>query len=302
MLSAAAGWGGESGRPHLGRAFSVCRARDGRLEFLLEAIGPGTERLGRARGGRRTVAGRPARHRVRAARRRAAGRCSWAAASAIAPLVIWEEALREHADPARCSGFRNGSYAEAARLLPRRRRGRHRRRHRSGRHHGLVTDLLEQRAGRLGDDVYACGPPPMLEAVRRICVARGVEAQLALEAGMACGFGACFGCVVRDPHRLPAAVRGRAGGDGRGAGGGLALNAGVTAPPAGGPRVDLAGARARPSGPERLRARSTRSRPCGPSGTSSASASPSRPSSRRRSRSLPGAATPRRACGRPRPG
>ena len=36
----------------------------------------------------------------------------------------------------------------------------------------------------------------MLEAVRRICVARGVEAQLALEAGMACGFGACFGCVV----------------------------------------------------------------------------------------------------------
>ena len=39
------GWGGESGRPHLGRAFSVCRTRDGRLEFLLEAIGPGTERL-----------------------------------------------------------------------------------------------------------------------------------------------------------------------------------------------------------------------------------------------------------------
>jgi NAD(P)H-flavin reductase len=37
----------------------------------------------------------------------------------------------------------------------------------------------------------------MLEAVRRICVARGIEAQLALEAGMACGFGACFGCVVR---------------------------------------------------------------------------------------------------------
>ena len=37
----------------------------------------------------------------------------------------------------------------------------------------------------------------MLEAVRRICVARGRRAQLALEAAMACGFGACFGCVVR---------------------------------------------------------------------------------------------------------
>ena len=44
--------------------------------------------------------------------------------------------------------------------------------------------------------VYACGPPPMLEAVRALCEERGVPAQLALESGMACGFGACFGCVV----------------------------------------------------------------------------------------------------------
>jgi NAD(P)H-flavin reductase len=36
----------------------------------------------------------------------------------------------------------------------------------------------------------------MLEAVRALAVARDVPAQLALESGMACGFGACFGCVV----------------------------------------------------------------------------------------------------------
>ena len=36
----------------------------------------------------------------------------------------------------------------------------------------------------------------MLEAVRAICADCGVPAQLALESGMACGFGACFGCVV----------------------------------------------------------------------------------------------------------
>jgi dihydroorotate dehydrogenase electron transfer subunit len=36
----------------------------------------------------------------------------------------------------------------------------------------------------------------MLEAARTICADRGVPAQLALESGMACGFGACFGCVV----------------------------------------------------------------------------------------------------------
>ena len=36
----------------------------------------------------------------------------------------------------------------------------------------------------------------MLEAVRALAERRGVPAQLALESGMACGFGACFGCVV----------------------------------------------------------------------------------------------------------
>ena len=64
-------------------------------------------------------------------------------------------------------------------------------------HHGLVTELLEPELD--ADDrveVYACGPPPMLEAVRRICAEHEVPAQLALESGMACGFGACFGCVV----------------------------------------------------------------------------------------------------------
>ena len=52
-----------------------------------------------------------------------------------------------------------------------------------------------------GDDaasaaVYACGPPAMLEAVRAMCAERGVACELAMEAPMACGFGACFGCAV----------------------------------------------------------------------------------------------------------
>jgi NAD(P)H-flavin reductase len=64
-------------------------------------------------------------------------------------------------------------------------------------HHGLVTELL---SAELDADahahVYACGPPAMLEAVRALTAERDVPAQLALESGMACGFGACFGCVV----------------------------------------------------------------------------------------------------------
>ena len=61
----------------------------------------------------------------------------------------------------------------------------------------FVTELLRE---ELDADpsacVFACGPPPMLEAVRALCAEREVPAQLALESGMACGFGACFGCVV----------------------------------------------------------------------------------------------------------
>jgi len=61
-------------------------------------------------------------------------------------------------------------------------------------HSGLVTELLEEQLE--GATVYACGPPPMLEAVRELCAERSPPAQLALEMGMACGYGACFGCAV----------------------------------------------------------------------------------------------------------
>jgi len=51
----------------------------------------------------------------------------------------------------------------------------------------LVTDC-----DVLGFDVLACGPEPMLQALAALCPG----AQLAWEAPMACGFGACYGCAV----------------------------------------------------------------------------------------------------------
>jgi dihydroorotate dehydrogenase electron transfer subunit len=51
----------------------------------------------------------------------------------------------------------------------------------------FVTDVLAP-----DRDVLACGPEPMLEAVRSLVP----DAQLAWEAPMACGYGACYGCVV----------------------------------------------------------------------------------------------------------
>lgn len=64
-------------------------------------------------------------------------------------------------------------------------------------HRGLVTDLVEDYLG-WADAVYACGPRPMflslLEIVRRAHIQKSV--QVSLEENMACGVGACFGCVV----------------------------------------------------------------------------------------------------------
>jgi dihydroorotate dehydrogenase electron transfer subunit len=65
-------------------------------------------------------------------------------------------------------------------------------------HHGLVTHLL---AGRLqGADrpaeLVVCGPPPMLAAVARLARQAGIRCLVSLENHMACGFGACFSCVV----------------------------------------------------------------------------------------------------------
>jgi dihydroorotate dehydrogenase electron transfer subunit len=56
-----------------------------------------------------------------------------------------------------------------------------------------VTELLPEEP----HDVLACGPEPMLAALRAL----DPKAQLAWEAPMACGYGACWGCVVEDGGR-----------------------------------------------------------------------------------------------------
>jgi dihydroorotate dehydrogenase electron transfer subunit len=198
MLAAAEGWGGGGDeRPYLPRAFSYARARradgEAELSFLLEAIGPGTERLGALRpveglalvgplgvGFRPPPAGRERTLLV-------------GGGIGVAPLLCLSD---EHPAATVLLGFRSAAHAEAARLFPDETEvvtddgsvGRH----------ALVTELLREQFEQGDSDaaVYACGPPPMLEAVRLLCAAHGVPAQLAMESGMACGFGACFGCVV----------------------------------------------------------------------------------------------------------
>jgi dihydroorotate dehydrogenase electron transfer subunit len=203
MLAAAEKWGGrEDERPFLPRAFSVLRARERgaggvRLEFMLEAVGPGTARLAElAPGDGLHVTGPlgigfPDPDWTAPTRR--ALLCGGGVGTA--PLAIWQDELLARGEPAPALlGFRDAAHAPGAELLQNPRiatdDGSHG-------HHGLVVELL---AAELDQDdhvvVYACGPPPMLEAVRAICEQRDVPNRLALESGMACGFGACFGCVV----------------------------------------------------------------------------------------------------------
>ncbi|MFH5804910.1 dihydroorotate dehydrogenase electron transfer subunit [Alienimonas sp. DA493] len=65
--------------------------------------------------------------------------------------------------------------------------------------HGFVTELLAERlAGeRKPARVLTCGPEPMMKAVAKLCAAAGVPCWASLESPMACGFGACFSCVVK---------------------------------------------------------------------------------------------------------
>jgi dihydroorotate dehydrogenase electron transfer subunit len=99
----------------------------------------------------------------------------------VAPLPYLSAVLDA---PPTVIGFRSAWHAEAAALLP----------------HAevLIEPVYVTEAMPRGYDVLACGPEPMLEAVRDIAP----KAQLAWEAPMACGYGACYGCVVEIAGRL----------------------------------------------------------------------------------------------------
>jgi dihydroorotate dehydrogenase electron transfer subunit len=61
---------------------------------------------------------------------------------------------------------------------------------------GLVTEVLQQHLAT-GMRIFACGPGPMLKAVALLAQERGVPCQVSMEAYMACGVGACLGCVMK---------------------------------------------------------------------------------------------------------
>jgi len=62
---------------------------------------------------------------------------------------------------------------------------------------GLATDGLEAYLQtQVADQIYACGPVPMLDKVTEIAKKFRIPCQLSLESHMACGMGACLGCAM----------------------------------------------------------------------------------------------------------
>jgi len=64
---------------------------------------------------------------------------------------------------------------------------------------GVVTGLIKRKLenGSQPETMFTCGPSPMMKAVAEIAVDRGISCYASLESQMACGFGACLGCVTK---------------------------------------------------------------------------------------------------------
>jgi dihydroorotate dehydrogenase electron transfer subunit len=164
----------EAPRRLLPRPMSLCTAPPGELGFLLDAIGPGTTAICEAEPGETLHVFGPLGngYRLGVDRPLLVG-----GGIGIAPLPYLSETLGR---PPALLGFRSDAHAEAGALVPNAE---------VVVEPTFVTELLEE---RLDNDVLACGPEPMLEAVRALAPG----AQLAWEAPMACGYGACYGCSV----------------------------------------------------------------------------------------------------------
>ena len=65
---------------------------------------------------------------------------------------------------------------------------------------GNVMDVIREKNLKC-DVIFACGPMPMLRAIKKYAEENGVAAYISLEERMACGVGACLGCVCKTTHK-----------------------------------------------------------------------------------------------------
>lgn len=61
---------------------------------------------------------------------------------------------------------------------------------------GNVMNAIQEHK-LMAEVIYSCGPKPMLRAVKEFGIENGIETQISMEERMACGIGACLGCVCQ---------------------------------------------------------------------------------------------------------
>jgi dihydroorotate dehydrogenase electron transfer subunit len=162
----------------LPRPMSLCLATRSELGFLMDPVGPGTRALTAVGRGDRIHLLGPLGNgfRLEVERPLLVG-----GGIGIAPFPYLSERLGR---PPAVLGFRTKAHAEAAALVPNA--------------EVVIEPRLVTEAIRPEHDILACGPEPMLRAIAALAPA----AQLAWEAPMACGYGACYGCAVEIDGRL----------------------------------------------------------------------------------------------------
>ena len=163
----------------LPRPMSLCLGPPGELAFLIDPIGTGTRAICALQPGERLHIFGPLGNGFDLA---VAKPLLVGGGIGIAPLPYLSAAL---GGPPAILGFRSAHHAEAASLVPNAK---------------VVIEPTYVTAALPADpgDVLACGPEPMLDALRALVP----TAQLAWEAPMACGYGACYGCVVEQDGHL----------------------------------------------------------------------------------------------------
>jgi len=165
---------------YLPRPISAAWADDDELAFLLDIRGPGTRALAAA--GTVDVLGPLGR-----GFELAPGPALLVGGGIGAAILPW--LVRTLPDARVLLGFRSEAHAVCAGLV-----------HPQATvvvEPGLVTEPLGRLLPGFEGTVYACGPDAMLGAVAALAAEHGVACHLAMEAAMACGFGACHGCAVK---------------------------------------------------------------------------------------------------------
>ena len=190
-----------------GRPFSICHMTSRHLICFIKVNGPGTKKISKLRNGDGIYAWGPLGNFF--AVETGVPTLLLAGGMGIAPFVgyvnrhprPWNlSMLFGHRDPAAC--YPVDSINE----------------------HITVDSLQESNDGDLDNLVYtmeekirdcaalnglvlACGPTPFLRTVQRIALELNCRCQLSLENKMACGVGACLGCVCRTTENWPVAAK-----------------------------------------------------------------------------------------------